>query len=86
MGVNYYFKDTDTEKYLLYTINNDREHIHGEYGDLKSLSAATTWISKYSHSKFKIKKVRVEVKDVPMSTEELDYINKMAQKKGIELV
>jgi hypothetical protein len=85
MGVNCYFKDTDHEKYLLYSVFNGREQIHGEYADLKSLSAATTWIAKYPHTKYRIKKVSVKIEEIDMSEEELNYIKNMANKKGIEL-
>jgi hypothetical protein len=85
MGANCYFNDSDHEKYLLYSVYSGKEQIHGEYADLKSLSAATTWIAKYPRTKYKIKKVSVKIQEVDMTEEEFNYIKNMASKKGIEL-
>lgn len=89
MGVNYYFKDTTTDRFLIYTATNNEEQIYGEYGDLKSLSAAFTWISKYrshyANSQFKIRKVRVTVDDIGVTEDENKYIDELRIKKGINL-
>lgn len=88
MGANYYFKDKTTEKYLLYTMFNGKEHIHGEYGDLKSLSAAITWLGKYEQTrmeKYRIRKVKVIIEDITMTEEEINHVTEVASKKGVSL-
>ena len=90
MGVNYNFKDTNTDKFLIYMITNNEKQIYGEYGDLKSLKAAMTWIGKYpsyyNSTKFQLKKVKIVVEEIDMSEDENKYIKELATKKGIELV
>lgn len=86
MGVNYYFKEGVTEKYLLFTVYRDGdEHVHGEYSDLKSLSTALSWIRNSGSFTYKIKKVKVTVTDIDMSDEENQYIKEVAVKKNIKL-
>jgi len=89
MGVNYHFKDKTTDRFLIYTVTNNEEQIYGEYGDLKSLSVAFTWISKYrshyANSQFKIRKVRVTVDSIGVTEEENKYIDELMIKKGINL-
>lgn len=90
MGANYYFKDTNTDKFLLYQVTDGEEQIYGDYNDLRSLSAAVTWISKYrSHytgSKFKIRKVRVLVEDASTTKDEDKYIKELVVKKKLDLI
>lgn len=87
MAVNYYFKDRTTEKYLLYEIQDDgTEQIYGDYPDLKSLSAATTWIRKYKPSKYRVRKVRVVIEDIAMTEKDTKYISDMANKKGLNII
>jgi len=90
MGVNYSFKDTNTDKFLIYMITNNEKQIYGEYSDLKSLCTAMTWIGKYpsyyTNTKFQLKKVKIVVEEIDMSEDENKYIREQAAKKGIELV
>lgn len=87
MGVNYYFKEGITEKYLLITVYREGdEYVHGEYGDLKSLSAALSWIRNSGSFTYRVKKVKIAVTDIDMSDEENLYIRDLATKKNIKLI
>jgi hypothetical protein len=87
MGVNYYFKEGMTEKFLLITVYRDGdEHVHGEYSDLKSLATALSWVRHPNSFNYRIKKVKVSVEDINMSQEEEQYILEVANKKNIKLI
>jgi hypothetical protein len=87
VGINYYFKEGITEKFLLITVYRDGdEHVHGEYADLKSLATALSWIRCPNNFNYRIKKVKVSVEDIDMAQEEMQYIAEVANKKNIKLI
>lgn len=89
MGVNYHFKDTNTDKYLIYMTSDGNKQIYGEYGDLKSLKTAITWIGKYpsyyANKTFEVKKIKVVIVDENMTEDEIGSIIGIANKKGVPL-
>lgn len=89
MGANYYAKDVDNEKFLLYIKTSGEEHIHGEYNNLTTLNCAFAHIKKhhsfYKNSTFRIRKVKVVITDTKITEDEQKRIDKMVMDKNIRL-